>query len=115
MNIKLRNILILNNRPYNSYLAGYEQISLFDDMPYIEDQYGVCDCCGEYCEQHELIEIDSPFYDLICKDCADNFLKQGYIRCTSCNNLFFKETTNKDPKFVHDFCPYCGCLLDDDD
>lgn len=102
------------HRPYNSYLADYKQISLFDDMPYIEDQYGVCDCCGEYCEQHELIEIDSPFYDLICKDCADNFLKQGYIRCPSCNNLFFKETTNKDPKFVHDFCPYCGCLLDDD-
>ena len=103
---------------YNRHIGkphSYKQLSLINDMPYIEDQYGVCDCCGEYCEQNELVEIDSPYYDLVCKDCAEDFISQGYTRCPTCSNLSFKETTNKDPKFVHDFCPYCGTCLDDDD
>lgn len=111
------------SRYYSSYqrpvIGGvksqHKQISLFEDMPYIENQYGVCDCCGEYCELHELVETDSPFFDLVCPGCAKDMIKQGYIRCPSCGNLSFQKVTNADPKFMHQFCPYCGCLLDDDD
>jgi len=90
------------------------QMSLFEDMPYIEDEYGMCEHCGKYVDTQDLVEIDSADYDLVCKDCAENvFKKQGYIECPSCGNLVKVDDDNKDPKQVHHFCGYCGCLLND--
>lgn len=101
----------------SSYFAegSYKQMSLFDDMPYIEDQYGICDVCGQYCEHHELVEVyECGYAEIVCPSCARDLLKQGFVRCPSCNNLSPKKDKG-DPRFVHNYCPYCGYLLDDDD
>ena len=92
---------------------SFEQLSLLQDMPYIDNQIDNCEYCGEPVDKDSLVEV-LPEGIFICKDCVQDFLSQGYQQCPCCGKLNLPVCEPDDPDFVHNYCEYCGACLDEE-
>ena len=87
-----------------------KQMSLFEDIPYESpDDLANCDYCGQPCHEADLIETDNVMINLVCPDCAEEMMRTGYVKCSSCGKLYL-------PSKDMNVCPFCGNLnVSDDD
>ena len=95
--------------------SGVKQLSLFKDLPYIEpfiDDLTTCDYCGEQVFSSDTVETDDPLVSSVCKDCAKELEKLGFIRCSSCGKLFENKIIASDSS-DRKICPFCGCCNDE--
>lgn len=93
----------------NKNTSKFKQLSIFDgDEPGSEalDVLGVCEYCGETVFKEQLIDVyDDSFSMSVCSDCKRVLIKQGYVECTCCGELYKSS-------WDVEFCPFCGNVIE---